>query len=174
MLARVLAIVGILAPGALWAASCVLVPALLLAVPIVVWRLRQTGTEVGDGVDTYRNPTNLLAAFGFAVAYGVILWLAAWLADVVGASGMYALAFVSGLTDVDAITLSSLRLLATDAVDLRVAVTTIAVALAANLLFKTGLVFVVGGRTIGRGTALSMLPPALALGVGLAILYALA
>jgi len=173
MLVRVLLIIAIVAPRALWAGACVLVPAVLLALPFALWRLKQGANETRGG-DGYRNPTNLLTALMFAVFYAAILVLAAWLSDVVGARGVYALAVVSGLTDVDAITLSSLRLLSTSAIELRVAITTIAIAVGANLVLKSVIVFVVGGRAIGRDTALAFLPSLLALAGGLALLGALA
>ena len=57
-----------------------------------------------------KNPTELRVAIVFAVLYGVVLLVAAWLHDKAGAAGVYGVALVSGLTDVDPITLSSLRL----------------------------------------------------------------
>jgi uncharacterized membrane protein (DUF4010 family) len=173
MLMRVLVIIAIAAPGALWAGACTLLPAALLAVPIGLWRLRQGAVET-RGIDEYRNPTNLLTAFIFAAFYASILLVSAWLSDQVGERGVYALAAISGLTDVDAITLSSLRLLATDALNLSAAMTTIGVAVGANLVLKSMIVFIVGGRAIGRDVAIAFLPSFAALAGGLAILHALA
>ncbi len=173
MLMRVLVIIAIAAPGALWAGACTLLPAALLAVPIGLWRLRQGAVET-RGIDEYRNPTNLLTAFIFAAFYASILLVSAWLSDEVGERGVYALAAISGLTDVDAITLSSLRLLATDALNLSAAMTTIGVAVGANLVLKSMIVFIVGGRAIGRDIAIAFLPSFAALAGGLAILHALA
>lgn len=174
MLARVLVIVAIIAPQAAWAAAVVLVPALALATPIALWRLGQAAPTAGDGEEVYRNPTNLLAAVAFAAVYALVLLVSAWLSESVGERGVYGLAFVSGLTDVDAITLSSLRLFATGVLDLRVAITAITVAIAANLALKATLVLVVGGRRIGCNTALAFVPALLALAGGLAGVYALA
>jgi len=173
MLMRVLVIIAIAAPGALWAGACTLLPAALLAVPIGLWRLRQGAVET-RGIDEYRNPTNLLTAFIFAAFYASILLVSAWLSDEVGERGVYALAAISGLTDVDAITLSSLRLLATEALNLSAAMTTIGVAVGANLVLKSMIVFIVGGRAIGRDIAIAFLPSFAALAGGLAILHALA
>lgn len=173
MLVRVLVIIAIVAPGALWAGAATLLPAALLALPTALLRLKP-GVRETRGADEYRNPTNLLTALVFAAFYIAILLVSAWLSETVGARGVYLLAAISGLTDVDAITLSSLRLLAAGAVGLPVAVTTIGIAVGANLVFKTAVVFVVGGRRIGRDVALGFLPSALALAASLALLHALA
>lgn len=78
---------------------------------------------------------------------------------------MYALALVSGLTDVDAITLSSLRLFSLDRLGGLETVTAIALAVAANLGFKAGMAAAVGGGGLARIT----LPGMAAVGVGLAL-----
>ncbi len=173
MLARVLVIIAIVAPGALWAGAITLLPAALLALPVALRRLSR-GAQESRATDEHRNPTNLVTGIAFAAFYASILVVSAWLSEEMGARGVYALAAISGLTDVDAITLSSLRLLATGAIELPVAVTTICVAIVSNLVFKSIIVFVVGGRSMGRATALGFLPSALALGGGLFGLHALA
>ena len=81
---------------------------------------------------------------------------AAWLSDFAGNRGLYVLALVSGLTDVDAITLSSLRLFALDRLALGVTVTAIGIAMLANLGFKLGMALVIGGRELALRAALGM------------------
>jgi uncharacterized membrane protein (DUF4010 family) len=93
-----------------------------------------------------------------------VLFCAAWLSDVVGDSGLYALALASGLTDVDAISLSSMHLLQLGQLQVQQVVTVMAIAFLANLAFKYGLVLVVGGRELARLCLAGVL--ALALGVG--------
>jgi uncharacterized membrane protein (DUF4010 family) len=132
------------------------------------------GSTQPPAAQSYRNPTNLRAALFFAGFYAAILLLSAWLADTAGARGAYLLAAVSGLSDVDAITLSSLRLLSTGAQNLTVAVTSISVAVGANLVLKALMARTVGGRALGRAIALAFAPSLLALAAGLAALHALA
>ncbi|HSO07250.1 MAG TPA: DUF4010 domain-containing protein, partial [Pelomicrobium sp.] len=97
------------------------------------------------------------------------LVLAAWLSDYAGARGLYAVALASGLTDVDAITLSSLRLREIGRIGDREAVVAIGLAIVANLAFKAGLAFAVGGRRLGLqclgGFGATMLAVAAALAV---------
>ena len=96
------------------------------------------------------NPTELRPALGFGLLYGVVLLAAAWLSDWLGARGLYAVALVSGLTDVDAITLSSLRLHNLDKLSVAVAVNVIALATLANLAFKSMLTLAIGGWQMAR------------------------
>ncbi len=173
MFIRVLVIIAIVAPAALWAGACALVPGALLALPAAWWRLKRRAEETRTA-DEFRNPTNLLAALAFAGFYSAILVVCAWLSDRVGVTGVYALAALSGLTEVDAISLSSLRLFSTGALGLPVAITAIGVAVGSNLVLKSLVVAFVGGRRMGRDTAIAFLPSALGMAGGLAVLHALA
>jgi uncharacterized membrane protein (DUF4010 family) len=96
------------------------------------------------------NPTDLPVALGFGVAYAAVLMAAAWLNDLMGIRGVYGVALVSGLTDVDAISLSSFRLLGEASITARGAVMTIVVALCSNIVVKATIVFVAGGAALGR------------------------
>jgi len=166
MLLRVVLVVAVVAPVALPAVASILLPALLLALPLFLWHWR--GADGGEQQDDgeYRNPANLRTAIGFGVAYALVLVLAAWLGEFVGTQGVYGLAAVSGLTDVDAITLSVLRMASTDTLSPATAAGAIALAVAANLVTKTVLVYVAGGRSLGNRTALGFLPSFVALAIG--------
>jgi uncharacterized membrane protein (DUF4010 family) len=96
------------------------------------------------------NPTELRIALGFGLMYAVVLLAAAWLSDWLGTRGLYAVALVSGLTDVDAITLSSLRLHNLDKLSVAVVVNVITIATLANLVFKSALTLVIGGWQMAR------------------------
>jgi uncharacterized membrane protein (DUF4010 family) len=97
-----------------------------------------------------KNPTELKSALVFAAMYaGVLLALAAT-KSYVGSHGLYAVAAFSGLTDVDAMTLSASRLAAlgptAGGVETRLAWRLIVVALMANLCFKWGMCATLGNR----------------------------
>lgn len=79
------------------------------------------------------------------------------MSDRAGAAGLYAVALVSGLTDVDAITLSSLRLHDLGTISAREAVMSISLAVLSNIGFKTALVFVLGGFELGRRAVTGLL-----------------
>ncbi len=96
------------------------------------------------------NPTEIRAALTFGALYAIVLLASAWLSDQVGTKGVYAVAAVSGLTDVDAITLSSLRLFSLHSLTLDETIFAIILAYLANLGFKSALVWAIGGWRMAR------------------------
>jgi uncharacterized membrane protein (DUF4010 family) len=174
MFARVLLLTLIVAPEVFTRAAFALLPALALAAPAIALRWRAATATLAQSppdAQAYSNPTQLGAALLFAAGYALILVVSAWAAERVGAGGLYGLAFVSGLTDVDAITLSVLQLFNTQAASATVAATALALAVASNLLLKATLAWVAGGSAVGRGTALGFTAPLAGLGLGLAALH---
>ncbi|MGH6623030.1 MAG: MgtC/SapB family protein [Burkholderiaceae bacterium] len=174
MLVRVLVIVGIVAPAAIGAALTVLVLAVAGAVPAIVsrWKELKPAGEVTDA--GYRNPASLRTSLAFAAVYGLVLMLSAWVSDKAGQAGLYVLAAVSGLTDVDAITLSSLNLLNGGTLALPVAMTAVGIAVAANLSFKAALAAGTGGALLGGPAVRAFVGPLAGLMIGIGALRALA
>lgn len=87
---------------------------------------------------------------GFGLLYAAVLFLSGWLSDIAGSSGLYAVAIISGLTNVDAITLSSLRLHGLGKLEIVEVVTAITLGVIANLIFKLGLIFFTGNNVLAR------------------------
>ncbi|MGH7899645.1 MAG: DUF4010 domain-containing protein, partial [Candidatus Binatia bacterium] len=86
-----------------------------------------------------------------------------------GPSGLYAVAIVSGLTDVDAITLSTAGLAGRGAIPPALAWRVILVAALANLAFKFAIVCVLGPRLAPRiGVAFGT---AAAVGIALIVIW---
>jgi len=148
-LLRVLLLALVIAPVVLPQLALTMVPALLLTAPALWWHFRRASGEKGEDTDRLQNPTQLGTALLFAAFYALVLLAAAWLSDVVGSGGLFALSFISGLTDVDAITLSSARLAEQGNISLTESATAITLAVAANMLFKAAVSVVVGGRAVG-------------------------
>lgn len=96
------------------------------------------------------NPTEIKTAITFGGLYALVLLTSAWLSDIAGPSGLYAVAATAGLTDVDAITLSTLRLTGLGSIRIEDAVVAIVLAFNANLVFKSGLVWAIGGWNMAR------------------------
>ena len=96
------------------------------------------------------NPAEIRTALAFGGLYAVILLVAAWLSDLAGKQGLYGVAIVSGLTDVDAITLSGLRLFGLGTIQADQAITVILLALLSNIAFKTALASVLSGGQLVR------------------------
>jgi len=114
-----------------------------------------------------KNPTEIRAALTFGALYAVVLFMTVMLSDYFGSRGLYAVALASGLTDVDSITLSSLRLLAQNKLLAQQVVTAVGLAVIANIVFKIGLVLFVGGAGLAWRCASGMV--AVAAGIGLAL-----
>ena len=174
MLVRVLILVGVVAPTSLPRALLVIVPALLVAVAGVAWRWASASTVPPAGEAAFRNPTQLRTALGFGAIYAVILLLAAWANDLLGSRGLMALAAVSGLTDVDAITLSSLQLLDNGALSEANALAAVGVAVGSNLVFKALVAASAGGPLMRWAVLRAFSGPLLALTAGMWALHSLA
>jgi uncharacterized membrane protein (DUF4010 family) len=148
VLVRLLVISAVIAPAVL--------PHLLLPMgmglafgviaTLLVWKKLRSSVDLPK--PTSSNPAEISVALSFALIYVAVLLAAAWLSDIAGDKGIYALAAISGLTDVDAIALSSLRLFELEKLSANHAVISIAIAFLCNMLFKFGLVFFIGGKRL--------------------------
>jgi len=167
MMVRVAVLGAVVAPRLFVQLLMLVLPAVAIGIASLAWYLKRPGAGEAFLPDT-RNPTELRVALVFGLLYAVILFVAAWLADIVGAQGLYALAAVSGLTDMDAIALSSMRLFTLDKLALDPAVITIGVAMIANLVFKTVLAVTIGGRQLGAKIVGGMGAVGLGLAAGIA------
>ncbi|PTQ78524.1 uncharacterized membrane protein (DUF4010 family) [Nitrosomonas oligotropha] len=159
------------------AASPVILPQLLpvlgcgfLAGAVVMifgWRKLSQQYEVT--LPEIKNPAEIRAAAAFGLIYGSVLLFSAWLSDIAGSSGLYAVALVSGLTDTAAITLSSLHFYEHGKLEAAQAITAISLAFISNVGFKLGLIFFIGSKLLARQCVSGLL--ASAAGLGLALLF---
>ena len=148
VLVRLAVVSAVVAPGALTALLPVLVTGLALGGALLARRLR-SGTATPDlETPEMRNPTSLRVAVGFGALYAVVLFVSAWLSGRAGAGGLYAVAVVSGFVDVDAITLSSLKLFNDGSLGAGVAVIAVGLAYLAAVVFKIVLLGFLGGRKL--------------------------
>lgn len=114
------------------------------------------------------NPAQLKTALVFGAIYAVVMLATAFAKDQLGSKGLYIVAVISGLTDVDAITLSTARLMNIGNVELATGWRVILIAALANLVFKAGLVGVLGSKPVfGRVAVLF----GIVLAGGLAVLW---
>ena len=109
------------------------------------------------------NPFSVTSAAKFAAFFAVVLVAVKIAQDNFSDSGVYAVAAIAGLTDVDAITLSMAELAKTG--DANVAVIAIVIAALVNTAVKCGIAFVIGGAKLGKPLLLTL---AAMLGAGLA------
>jgi uncharacterized membrane protein (DUF4010 family) len=154
VLLRLLVVSSILAFGALPGLAPVYAGGLIagLIASVYAWRQTRKGQELL--VPETSNPAELHTALGFGLLYVVVLVGSAWMADLAGSQGLYAVALVSGLTDVDAIALSSLRLFNLGQLSEEQTVTAIAIAFLANIAFKFGMVVFIAGPALARQVAI--------------------
>jgi uncharacterized membrane protein (DUF4010 family) len=95
-------------------------------------------------------PSTLGSAIVFGLLYTIVLLAVAAARQHFGEGALYAVAAVSGLTDVDAITLSTARLIRTGTLAAETGWRLILVGALANLGFKAGIVFASGGAMLFR------------------------
>ena len=146
---RLILVTAVVAPDVLPVLAPVLGAGFALGIAGIFHFWRKWNTTTGAPMPEVSNPTEIRTALSFGALYAIVLLLAAWLSDIAGPRGLYMVASISGLTDVDAITLSSLRLHELGSLTPVQAVTAVAIALLSNIAFKLGIVFTVGGPTMG-------------------------
>ena len=168
VLVRLMVVSGIISPAILKQLAPVMGLGLLfgLAATLFNWKRLQNTGELP--MPETSNPTELHAALGFGALFVIVLFCAAWLTDIAGSSGLYIVAIVSGLTDVDAIALSSLRLFQMEKLSSEQAVISISLAFLANMLFKFGMAASIGGIALAKHIAAGFI--AIAAGVALGLL----
>jgi uncharacterized membrane protein (DUF4010 family) len=156
MLARVAVVVGFLN---LDLALTLIRPFALMALPGVVfgawlWFRRQPGASV-VAAPQIGNPLNLMTAIKFGLLYGVIVFLVKVITTQnLLHSSLLPLSFISGLTDMDAISLSMAGSHNSGVVPLRLATQAVIVAAAANSIVKAGIAAWLGSPVLRREIAL--------------------
>lgn len=106
-----------------------------------------------EHVDIKHNPLDLSEALKLGLLFGIIFGSIGFFEAEFGDSGVYVISFLSGLTDVDAITLS-LSQLTTVKISEQTAMHGIMIATVVNSIIKLGIVFVLGGRNAGMMIAI--------------------
>jgi len=116
-----------------------------------------------------KNPLELYWALRFGALLALIMLLAAGLKAELGDTGIYWLAGVSGIADVDAIVLSVSHM-SSGQLSLSVTVIAVVIASAANSVFKGVLATSIAGRALGTRVALPLIAASVA---GVGILFAI-
>lgn len=141
----------------------------LLLIAFVAWRRERPEKDDAKPDLDLGNPSELRSALVFGLLYAGVLFAVAWAKNQLGSGGLYAVAVISGLTDMDAITLSTARLAADGQLTTETAWRAIVIASMSNLLFKGGAVAVLGSPALRRKIAVLF---GLALAAGGVILVA--
>ena len=158
---RVLIEIAVVAPEFLvFAAPPVVILMLLTMLPaLLVWyRVRRHSGQLPE----QENPTQLKSAVVFGLMYALVLLAlaAAREYEYFDGGGLYLVAAISGLTDMDAITLSTARMVSDETpLPPRVGWQLIIVAALANLFFKAALIGGLGNRRLLRQIAMLFAVP---------------
>ncbi len=150
---RVLLIMGAISPGLLadgWLPLTTLGVVLAFYCLVHYWATRDRTTEL----PRHTNPSELKSALFFAAAFAVILLAVAAAKDYLGKEGLYVVAVLSGLTDMDAITLSLSEMTRAGNLEHGLGWRLIMVAILSNMVFKAAAVRAIGGFAMLRRTAL--------------------
>ncbi len=110
---------------------------------------RVTDTDTQE----FSNPFDLISAIKFGLLYAVILVVARAAQLYFGETGIYISSLLSGLADVDAITLSLAQLSDAGGLDVQVAAHGIVIAVIANTVVKGSVVLLGGAKQLKRAIA---------------------
>ncbi|WP_276499199.1 MgtC/SapB family protein [Pontibacter litorisediminis] len=144
---RIITEVAVVAPGTLPTVAPPLTAVLLLMLALSVVLYFFKGNNQ-DTMPEQGNPAQLKTALVFGAVYAAVILATAFAKDHLGSGGLYVVAIISGLTDVDAITLSTSRLMQVGNLEPANGWKLILVAALSNLVFKAGLVGVLGNRSV--------------------------
>lgn len=141
---RVLLVISVRGPSFLKSAGLPIgmMLAMLVVVSVISWML--TEKQPGEMTEP-KNPCELVPAMVFGAAYAIVLIAIAAAKEHLGPQGLYYVAVLSGLTDMDAITLSITDLVTTGKLDPSVGWRAILAASLSNIVFKTGIAGMLGG-----------------------------
>ncbi len=156
MFPRLLVVLFIINPflvGSLWPALLAMTAAIYFP---VWWIWRSADANYVEPHNKQANPLALRSALFFGLVLTAIMLLSHALSDWFGSAGTLLLAALSGITDVDAISLALARQ-SQDSLALDVAALGIVIAAAMNTLVKMIMVITIGDRQLSKLVAVPML-----------------
>jgi uncharacterized membrane protein (DUF4010 family) len=161
MYPRVLGEAAVVAPAL---ADQLAIPLLAMGVVVsgaalAVWFRPGRGPEQDPELEL-KNPLSLSVALGFGLLYAVITLASAFLLNEVSASSVQLVGAISGINDVDAITLATANLVQ-DGLSPEVGGRTVLIAVSVNTMVKAGLAWVIGAGWYRRAVAAGLVPAAI-------------
>ena len=141
--ARLLGEIAIVAPAFLAVAGAPIL-AILLLLGMLSAALWFRGPRGHNEIPAQENPSELKPALLFGLIYALVLIAIAAAREHLGSRGLYVVAGLSGLTDVDAITLSTSRLVSLGRLSMNDGWKLIVIASMSNLVFKAATIALIG------------------------------
>jgi len=166
-LVRVLIEIKIVSPSSFTSMAFPLIAELIVMViltAVLSLRQRKGAFEMQE----QKNPAELKSAVMFGLLYAGISFLSAMTKDKFGNEGLYVVSIVSGLTDMDAITLSTAKMTEQKSIEASLGWKLILIAFLSNLVFKGAMTMAIAGKGLGKIIALLF---GIAILTGLAILF---
>lgn len=153
---RVMVEIGVVAPEKLSELILPLISVFVLMALLCVGLFYIISKNEGDEkMPEPENPAQFKSALIFGILYGVILLAVAFTKKEFGNQALYIVAIISGLTDVDAITLSLSQMMKTGGLNTATGWRLILLASLSNLLFKGIMAIVLGTRQLAKWIGIS-------------------
>lgn len=151
MFPRTLLIAAVVAPEVTASLAVpMLSAALIAAVAAAIFaRMARDGEDGPAAGTSHANPLDIKTAVQFALVLAVVMVLAQALKQWMGAPGLYLLSAVSGLIDIDAVTLSLATMTENAEITAPTASAAILLASIVNTLVKPAIAFAVAGPSVG-------------------------
>lgn len=147
-LVRVMVEVGVIIPLLLPQIILPLTVEFVVMVAICAGLFYQINKESDDKMPEPDNPAQFKSALIFGLLYGLILLAVAFTKEEFGRGALYVVAIISGLTDVDAITLSLSQLMKNEGLKTSTGWRLILLASLSNLLFKGVMAAILGTKQL--------------------------
>ncbi len=146
-LIRIIVEISVVAPATFGKVAPPLIALLVVMAILIAFGFLFKKQDAGK-MPEQNNPAQLKTALVFGAIYAIVMLATAAAKDHFGDSGLYLVAFISGLTDVDAITLSTSRLMNTQTIETGTGWKVIMVAALSNIAFKGAMAGVLGSRRL--------------------------
>lgn len=156
MFFRIAAVILALRPGMSWRLLALLagLGLLTLGAAALCWRRSDSAARPAGAAAAASAPVfDLRTALGFGLVLAVVAVIARAASQAFGAAGLYAVAFISGLADVDAILVSAVQMSGQGLIGVPQASSALLLAVAANMLLKAVAAWAIGGAAVGRPVA---------------------
>jgi uncharacterized membrane protein (DUF4010 family) len=159
MIVRVWILLSLVFPGLVIPTFKVLFPLLVLTLLVALYYFKRTLKSEMENLETtgeikFKNPFSWSEIFQFALIYSLVAVSAEYLKTYFGDLGIFLVSFLSGLIDVDSITLALSKLSSVGSISLSVAVWGITTAIVSNNFFKSIYAFIFGHREIWKPVAI--------------------
>ncbi|MCP5143680.1 MAG: MgtC/SapB family protein [Gammaproteobacteria bacterium] len=167
MFPRILLVATIINPAMFQALALpmLVMTLLIFTAALIYWRRSAETPPVA--VEKVSNPLELKPALFFGGVLAAVILLSKWVEELLGEQGIYILAAVSGIADVDPISLSLARM-SKVSLGVGAAVLGILIAASVNTLVKSTMALVIGRAAFGLRV---MLPLLLAIAAGIATAF---